>query len=114
MSNFETVGTVTLQTGDKIGWEFQVPIAASATEKGAIPYGRTISSVSVVAYDEDGEVVTSDLIDGIPTVSGEIIYTTLKYHTTNGEGRYKLTFSLTLDNAWTRQFDFQRVIVKNI
>lgn len=114
MSNFETVGEIVLQTADKLGWEFQIPIAASATEKGAIPYGRTISGVVAIAYDESGTVVTTDIIDGTPSVAGEIIYATLKYPTTNGDGRYKITFFLTLDNGWTKQFDFERVIAKNI
>ena len=112
--NFDTVGQIDLQTGDELGWTFKFPIATSATEKGSIPHGRTISNVEVVAYDADDVVVTSDLISGTPSLSTDTVTVVLKYPVTNGEGRYKLTFELTLDNGWTRQFDFQRVVCKNV
>jgi hypothetical protein len=114
MSNFETVGEINLQTGDEIGYGFKFPIASSTTEKGAIPYGRSISSVVVTAYDSDGNDVTTEMISGTPAISGEIVSIVLTYPSVTGDGRYKLTFALTLDNGWTRQKDFQRVIAKNI
>lgn len=114
MSNFETVGQIDLQTGDRMGWGFKFPICSSTTEKGAIPYGRTISGVDVTAFDALDNDVTSDLIDGTPSLVDDTVSVTLKYPVTNGEGRYKLTFALTLDNGWTRQKDFQRVIAKNV
>ena len=114
MPNFQTVGQINLQSGDKMQWEFQIPPADSATEKGGIPYDSNVSSVDVIAYNSDGDDVTDDLISGTPTVTNNIIYATFKYPVLNGDGRYKVTFLCTLDTGFTRQFDFGRVIAKNL
>jgi len=113
MPNFQSVGSINLQSGDKLSWEFEMPAATSATEKGAIPYGTTIASVVVTAYNSAGDVVTTDLIVGTPSVLNNIVTTVLKYPTTNGDGRYKLTFACMLSTGQTRQFDFKRVIAEN-
>jgi len=114
MSKFDT-GKITLQSGDSIGYSFKFPIASSATANdGAIPFGRTISSVTVTAYDEDGNDVTTQLIEGTPSLSTVTVTAELKYPVTAGVGRYKLTFDLTLDNGWTREVDFTTVYAKEI
>jgi hypothetical protein len=111
--NFESVGQINLQTGDLLGWNFKFPIAESPLKKGAIPYGRTISSVTVTAYNCDSTAIT-DLIVNTPVIDNDTVSIKMKYPEVSGEGRYKLTFYLTLDNGWTRQFDFNRVVVRNV
>ena len=113
MSKFD-IGKITIQSGDEIGYTFKFPIASSATANdGAIPYGRTISSVIVTAYDEDDADVTSELIEGTPSLSTVTVTVVLKYPA-SGVGRYKLTFDLTLDNGWTREVDFTTLYCKEI
>lgn len=112
--NFSTVGQINLQSGDELPWEFEIPAASSATEKGAIPYNTTVSSVVVTAYDEDGNDVTTEMITGTPTVSDNLITAIIKYPATTGDGRYKLTFACTLNTGRTKQFDFTRVVCKNL
>jgi len=113
MPNFETVGSINLQTGDRLAWTFYIPPAESVTTKGAIPNGTTVASVVVTAYDVLENDVTSDLISGTPVVADNVITVILTYPAINGEGRYKLTFACTLSTGYTRQFDFERVIAKN-
>ena len=114
MPNFETPGEINLQENDELGWDFYIPPAASSTVKGGIPYGRTVASVVVTAFDADGLDVTTDLISGTPTVALNIIYIIFKYPVVNGDGRYKVTMACTLDNGRTRQFDFGRIIAENL
>lgn len=112
MSQFET-GKIILQPGDVIGYAFKFPIAESATSNtGALPYGRTISSVAVTAYDADGEVATDDLIEGTPSLDTVTVTVVLKYPGT--DGRYSLRFIITLDNGWTKECDFTTIYAKNI
>jgi len=113
MSQFES-GQIIIQANTNLGWNFKFPTATSATAKGGIPYGRTISTVSVIAYDEDDSDVTSEMIVGTPSLDTETVTVRLKYPVTSGVGRYKLTFILTLDNGMTVEFDFKNVYAKNI
>ena len=110
MSQFDA-GKITLQSGDSIGYSFKFPIASTSTANdGCVPYGRTISTVDVTAYDEDGDDVTTDLISGTPGLVGDTVSVVLKWP---GEvGRYKLTFLLTLDNAWQKEVDFKNVYAR--
>ena len=114
MSNFETVGQINLQPTDELPWDFYFPPAASATEKGAIPYNTTVSTVGVVVYDSEGTDVTTDLIEGTPSVTDNVVSVTFKYPVTNGDGRYKVTFTCTLNTGSVRTFDFQRLFAKTI
>ena len=110
MSNFKTGGRITLQPYDKLGYSFQITICSSSTANdGFIPYGLTVSSCEIIAYNEDLEVVTSDLISGSPSLSDNIVTVTLMYPTTNGIGKYKLTFKLILSDGSTKEADFSRL-----
>lgn len=114
MPDFKTQGQIILQENDNMGYSFEITVASSASaNNGFIPFDTTVSSVVVVAYDKNNEVVTSDLIFGTPTVTNNIISMQLKYPVTNGEGRYKITMILTLDNGDVKEADFDRVYVKN-
>jgi hypothetical protein len=113
MPNFETVGSIKLQGGDELAWEFYFPPANSSTEKGAIPYNTSIIGVDVVAYNSNDEDVTNELISNSPFLVDNVVSLILKYPATSGDGRYKLTFFCTLNTGQKRQFDFHRVICKN-
>lgn len=112
MPDFQTTGQITLQPGDSMGYAFEITVASAANANdGYIPFGTNVASVSVVAYNSDGTDVTSLLIVGTPTVTSNVINIRLQYPGTNG--RYKLTFDLTLDNGWTKEADFGRVIAED-
>ncbi len=105
-------GKILIQPNTNTGFNFKFPIASSSTvNDGAVPYGRTISSVGVTAY-LDGTDVTSLIINGTPQLSGDTVSVVVQYPST-GEGRYKFTFVLTLDNGWTLELDFPNVYVKD-
>jgi len=106
-------GNITIQPNTKIGHTFKFATCSTATAKGAIPYGRSISSATVTAYDADGTNVTTAIIDGTPSLAGDEISVVVKYPTAFGEGRYKFQFVLTLDNAWVAEIDFPGVFVKD-
>ena len=102
------IGSIEINPGEKLGYQFKFPIATSATaNNGCIPYGRTISSADVTIYSEDGTDVSTFMIDGTPQLSGEIVEVIFTYPDDFGDGRYKIIFELTLDNGWvaTSKFD---------
>lgn len=114
MGGFSSVGEIVLQSWDLIGYSFQFPVAASTNVKGSIPYGTTISTVVVTVYDEDDLDVTSDIVHGLPSlISDDTVNVVFKYPVTNGEGKYKATFFLTLSNNQKKEFDFSRLVAKN-
>jgi len=114
MPSFETQGQVLLQPFTQVGFDYEITICSSSTANdGFIPYGTTVSSVNVIAYDKDEEVVTGELIHGTPTISENVITTPLKYPETSGDGRYKLTFQLTLSDSSKVEADFDRVVARN-
>jgi len=80
MSQFDA-GKITIQSGDSIGYSFKFPIASTSTANdGCVPYGRTISTVDVTAYDEDGDDVTTDLISGTPGLGGRAQLVDINLH----------------------------------
>jgi len=114
MADFQTPGSIELNPGQMEGWEFELPIAESPTAKGALPYGRTIADIEVTAWTEDGTSITDILILGTPTFLDNIIYITFQYPELLGEGRYRVNILVTMDNGWTKPFDFFRVYAKEI
>jgi len=44
----------------------------------ALPTGVTITAVSATAYDLGNNDVSTDMIEGVPTISGDSIYVQLK------------------------------------
>ena len=114
MADFQTPGSIELNPGQEEGWEFELPIAPSATAKGALPYGRIVVGIDVTAYTEDGTSVTDILITGTPSFIDNIIYVVFQYPESLGEGRYRVNILVTMDNGWTKPFDFFRVYAKEI
>jgi len=94
-------------------FEFEICSAADAND-GSIPFGRTIDSVAVKVYDVDRNDVTTDIINGSPSESAEIVTIAFDYPTTNGAGVYNLEILCTLDDASVEEFDFNRIIAKDM
>jgi len=114
MPSFKTNGQINLQPNDNLGYSFKITSASSdSLNDGFIPYGTGVSSVVVVVYDKDETDVTSDFVVGSPSVVEDIISMQLKYPSTNGVGRYKITMILTLDSGDTKEADFDRLYASN-
>lgn len=115
MPNFEGYEDINLQQHDKdITYSFEFPIKSTASAKaGFLPYGTTMSGVSVTATKDDGTDATSDLIQST-THNTNTAFVTISYPTVNGDGNYKLTFVVTASNGSEFEADFDRVRVKNL
>jgi len=87
--------------------QVQVTTKSSATTNdGFIPYGTSVSSVTGKIYKlEDNTDVTTDIMEGSPTESDNIITTYLNYPTTNGVGNYSLVLIITLNTGSTLQIN---------
>ena len=94
---------------------FIFPIAPSVDGGGAIPYGNTIVSAQIKAYDPDGLDVSAQLVDNVYVPSSNVVTATLSYFTGAKEGAYKLTVILELSSGeYTDEFDAtRRVVVKD-
>ncbi len=110
--DFKSTKEITLQPNDSaVAYQFEVTISSSATANdGKIGFGRTVSSGVVTAHAEDG-TTSADLIDSY-SESDNIITVILSYPTA-GADTYHLTFVCTLDNASTKELDFNRVVAKD-
>ena len=115
MPNFQGSDEIILQPNDDgVIYSFNVTTAsASGANDGYLAYGRSISSVVVTTYDEEG-TLTTDLVDGVAVLDGNIIRQPLQYPTTSGDGRYKITFVMTLDDSSIKEADFFRVNAESL
>jgi hypothetical protein len=115
MPDFKTKGPITIRPFDEISHSFKITVNTSTTSKdGFLPYGRTISDVSVIGYTEDGTTCTTAVIEGTPSLLSEIVTCVLKYPTSFGDGLYKLKFQLTLDNGETKEANFNRLYCETV
>lgn len=112
--SFTTAGLIILQPGSlTVPYSFTFSIASSATANdGAIPFGSTISSVAVKAFDVGGTDRTTEMVVS-SSVSSPVVSVALKYPTT-GPGVYSLEFVLTLSTGAKMEFDFTRISVRDI
>lgn len=84
--------------------------SSSIANDGFLPHEVDISSVSASAFNiDDGSNVTGELVSTAPTVNDNIIAIKLQYPSTSGDGRYKLTFYLTLSDGSNDEFDVRRI-----
>ena len=106
---------ILLQPGDTdLTWKFNAPPASTeSANDGAIPYNTSVVSVSVKSYDEDGTEVT-DLIQGNPSVSNNVVSITMSYPSTSGAGKYKITCIMTLNTGGTVEWDYNRIEARNL
>lgn len=113
MPSFQGSKKITIQPLDHISYSFKLTTCSSAVANdGFLPYGRSISSVDVTAYNDAGVDKTSDLIDGTATLVVDIVSVPLKWPTT--AGKYKLTFEITLDDGQIKEADFDRIFAENL
>ena len=115
MPDFQGNDDIVVQPGTyNYPYEFEVTVCTAAgANDGFLPYGRSIASVEVKAFKhgrtllEDTELIESD------SEADQIITVHLTYPSTNGSGRYKLEFVMTLDDGSKEEADFGRVRVKD-
>ena len=115
MSSFKGNVTVVLQPNDKdVSYRYSYPIKTSVTDASEyLPYGTTISGVTVTAWTSAGVNATTDMITGT-SVSTNYIDVMLQYPSSNGVGDYTLRFILTLSNSSTMETDFDRIIARDL
>ena len=113
MPSFRGTSKILIQPNSfSIGFRFHCTTCTSTTSNdGMIPWGTTISSVVVTAKTADGTAETG-LIEST-TLTTPDIDLALSWPT-NGAGRYKLTFVLTLSNGTLLELDFHRVDAQDL
>ena len=112
---FSTTGLISLQPGSAtVPYTFTFAAASSATANdGSIPFGTTISSAAVTAFDAAGNDVTTEMVVS-SSVSSPVVTVSLKYPATTGQGVYSLEMLLTLSTGAVMEFDFTRVYAEDI
>jgi hypothetical protein len=104
---------IVIQPNDSnVPFGFTFTAAASADAKGAIPYGTTIEDATVEGLDASGDEVAG--LATASAVNDDKVTVLLSWPTTAGAGQYSLRFVLTLDTGAKREFDFNRVVCKDI
>ena len=111
MPSFKGVAKITIRPGTvSVSYRFHCSTCSSSkSNDGALPFNTTISSVTVVAKTDAG-VVYTELITATNLTQPDIDLT-LSYPTTNGTGRYSLTFLLVMSNGSTIELGYNRVKV---
>ena len=110
--SFQGVDKIVLQPGSAtVPYTFTFAACSSATANdGSIPFGTTISTAVIKAFDEVGTDSTAALISAQSLVS-PVVTVSLKWPTT--AGRYSLEFVLTLSTSAVMEFDFTRVYAED-
>lgn len=113
--SFSTSSIIILQPGSAtVPYTFTFAAASSATANdGSIPFGSTISSIAIKAFDVAGNDVTTEMVSS-SSLSTPVVTISLKYPATTGEGRYSLEILLTLSTGAVMEFDFTRVFAEDI
>ncbi len=115
---FQGSGSITLYSGDaNVPVSLRFPPATGSTKNdGAVPYGSTIHSYSVVSRYLDDDSSSTALISSL-TASSERVTVYLQHSTSVPAGLHYLyatvTFSLSGTTLrMTRPFDLDRIFVK--
>jgi len=118
--SFLGIKWIELFPGDvKVPYTFTATVCSSATANdGHLPYGTNMSETAghlvVKGYTSANVLCTSDLINGTPTVSSNVVTCKLDYPTENGSGKYELTMTGKLDNGETfKTMVFLRITAVN-
>lgn len=111
--DFQSIDYINLQPRSvKNKFSFWFPAASTASGRGSIPYGTTITDVAVSAFNEDGTDVTSSMITVTPSVADSYyVYLGLSWVSA---GLYKLVFKLTISDASTWEYNFNRVVCEDL
>ena len=111
--SFQSVKSIIVQPGSNITRTFTFAACSSATANdGSIPYGVTIASAAVKAFDKDGTDSTTDLIVS-SSATTLVVSVKIKYPVTGGAGRYSLEIVLTFSDDETEEYDFNRVYAED-
>lgn len=114
--SFKGQDLILLQPGDvAVPYSFNFTVCSASTKNdGALPYGETISNLSVTAHTEAGASATTSIIDAVSFSSFTGILW-LNYPSSLGPGRYHLTFIVNLTaTSQAMEFDFNRIVAKNV
>ncbi len=115
LDSFLTNEKIVLQPGSsKVPYTFTFDAASSTTANdGSLPYGTTISSAVSKVFDSEGVDKTSEMIDS-ESKTDTVVTVKLKYPSIAGVGSYSLEILLTLSDGSVMEFDFNRIIAKDI
>ena len=113
MPHFLGNNKIILQPNDSdIQYRFDFTVCSSVTSNdGFLPFRASISEVLVKTTDEYRTTVSGIVQNSIIISGGETVISTLSYPTDLSEGRYFMTFVLTLDNGSVLEADFNRIEV---
>lgn len=130
MDAFQGSRDVKLQPGDtNVPYNFKFTVASSSNRNdGALPYGSTVISVTCDSHKNDGTMVsTGNLVHSNTDFqySSNVVMIPLTYSTQLssgdlGHGLYHLSINVlasrlgNTSDAFTKQFDFNRVEVGDI
>jgi len=115
MPDFQGNDDIIVQPGTyNYPYEFEITVCSAAgANDGFLPFGRTIASVVVTAHKHGPAIlVDTELIENDSELD-QIITVSFTYPGTNGAGRYKLEFVMTLDDGSKEEADFGRVRVRD-
>lgn len=109
--DFASTKDIVLKVGtSSISYSFKVTACSAADQNdGAIPYGTTVSSVVVSAYNlaTDTDVTSTMVVSTSPTPSDNVIPVKLNYP--GGNGQCYLKFLCTLSDSSVIPLHFPRI-----
>lgn len=110
MSDFQGTQRIRIQPNTvNYPIRFTFPVATAAGGSGAIPYGNSIVSAVVKAYDPQGTDVSSSMVSDVVVTYPNMVNCALSYFPGALEGFYKLTIILTLSQGgYVEEFDAKR------
>lgn len=117
--SFVGTGTINLQRGtSNVPYRFKITVATSSNKNdGALPYGSTVHSFTILASPMNSTVSSTQFIQTKSQSSNELV-TNLTWTTQIKPGIYRMEFKVTASVAHStvsplrRQFDFARVYLK--
>lgn len=115
MPDFIGVARIKVQpetVGLPVGFTFAACTSATAND-GSLPYGDTISSAVVKAYDPSGNDVTASMVTTAAAVDGFTVSCRISYYSGIASGLHKLTAVLTLASGYVDEFDCRRIMVQD-
>lgn len=119
MDSFQGNGIINLQRGtSNVPYRFQITIATSSNKNdGALPYGSTVNSFTLLAHPIGSTRSTTQFIVD-KSQDGNDLVTRLTWTTQINPGIYQMEFKVScsvnhlLTTPLKRQFDFARIYLK--
>lgn len=119
MPDFQGTRHIFLQPNDvMVPYAFEWTVCSCSTgNDGALPVGHSLASGVTAAHREDGTAILTMVAASSWTNNVGTIF--LSYPSSVGAvtGRYHLTFTATISDGtttYTKEFDFNRVLVRNL